>query len=70
QKFTANWIFLINQTESDLPRVTQPSRDLQDELQREWATLKARSDAMLKEDIPSLNRKLWEAGVGAAYRAP
>jgi photosystem II stability/assembly factor-like uncharacterized protein len=70
QKFTANWIFLINQTESDLPRVTQPSRDLQDELQREWATLKARSDAMLKEDIPSLNRKLWEAGVGAVYRAP
>jgi hypothetical protein len=70
QKFTANWIFLINQAESDLPRVTQPSRDLQAELSREWAALKARSDAMLTEDIPSLNRKLWEAGVGAVFRAP
>jgi hypothetical protein len=70
QKFTANWLFLINQTESDLPRVTQPSRDRQAELQREWAALKARSDAIVNQDIPSLNRKLWEAGVGAIGKEP
>ena len=65
QKFTANYIFLINQTESDLPRVNQPSRDLRAELEKQWAALKARSDAMVNEDIPALNRKLWEAGIGA-----
>ena len=65
QKFTANYLFLINQTESDLPRVNQPSRDRLAELQREWAALKARADAMLNQEIPALNRKLWEAGVGA-----
>jgi photosystem II stability/assembly factor-like uncharacterized protein len=65
QKFTASYIFLINQTESDLPRVSQPSRDRRAELDREWAALKARSDAMASEDIPALNRKLWEAGIGA-----
>ena len=65
QKFTANWLFLINQTESDLPRVNQPSRDRRAELEREWTALKARSDAMLNEEIPALNRKLWEAGIGA-----
>jgi photosystem II stability/assembly factor-like uncharacterized protein len=65
QKFTANWLFLINQTESDLPRVNQPSRDRLAELQREWAALKARSDLMLTQDIPALNRLLWEAGIGA-----
>ena len=26
-KFTANYLFLINQTESDIPRVNQPSLD-------------------------------------------
>jgi photosystem II stability/assembly factor-like uncharacterized protein len=70
QKFTADWIFLINQSESDLPRVTKPSRDLLAELSRQWTALKARSDAMVNEDIPSLNRKLWEAGVGAVFRTP
>ena len=64
-KFTANYLFLVNQTESDLPRVNQPSRDRREELDREWAALKARSDAMTNEDIPALNRKLWEVGIGA-----
>ena len=65
QKFTADYLFLINQSESDLPRVTQPARVLLAELQRDWAALKARSDAMANQDIPALNRKLWEVGVGA-----
>ena len=47
QKFTANWMFLINATESDLPRVNQPSRDRFTQLQVEWTRLKARSDAMV-----------------------
>ena len=64
QKFTANYLFLINQTESDLPRVNQPSRDRRVELEREWAALKARSDALLNQEIAALNRKLWDAGVG------
>jgi len=68
QKFTANYLFLINQTESDLPRVNQPSRDRRAELQPEWARLKARADAMAGEDIPALNAKLWTLGYGAIWR--
>jgi photosystem II stability/assembly factor-like uncharacterized protein len=64
QKFTANWLFMINATESDLPRVNQPSRDRLSELEPEWAQLKARSDAMLN-DIEALNRKLFDQGIGA-----
>lgn len=70
QKFTANWLFMINATESDLPRVNQPSRDRLAELQKEWNVLKARSDALLNVEIPAFNRKLWDAGVGAVGRAP
>ncbi len=68
QKFTANWLFLLNATESDLPRVNQPSRDRLAELQPEWARLKARADAMIDHDIPALNAKLSTLGYGAIWR--
>ena len=67
-KFTANYLFLINQTESDLPRVNQPSRDRLAELNAEWSKLKARADQLTTQDIPALNRQLWELGVGAIWK--
>lgn len=67
QKFTANYLFLINATDSDLPRVNQPSRDRRVQLDAEWARLKARSDAMIDTELPALNRKLWDLGIGAIW---
>jgi hypothetical protein len=68
QKFTADDLFLLNQTESDLPRVNQPSRDRRVELEAEWARLKARANALMEEEIPALNGKLWTLGHGAIWR--
>ncbi len=67
-KFTANYLFLINQTESDIPKVNQPSLDRMKQLNAEWATLKARANEMLDKDLPSLNKRLWEAGLGAIWK--
>ncbi|HET9527901.1 MAG TPA: hypothetical protein VFO99_17130 [Pyrinomonadaceae bacterium] len=67
-KFTANYLFLINQTESDIPRVNQPSLDRMRELNAQWATLKARADEILNRDIPALNKKLFDAGMGAIWK--
>ena len=67
-KFTANYFFLVNQTESDIPRVNQPSLDRLETLSAEWATLKARSEEMMVKDLPALNQKLWEVGVGAIWK--
>jgi photosystem II stability/assembly factor-like uncharacterized protein len=66
-KFTANYLFLINQTESDIPIVSQPSRERLKELNQQWATLKARADEILDKDLPSLNKRLWELGLGAIW---
>ncbi len=66
-KFTANYMYLINQTESDIPRVNKPSRDLHAKMSAEWAVLRTRADEILAKDIPALNRTLWEAGVGALW---
>ena len=67
-KFTANYLFLINQTESDIPRVNQPSLDLYKELNSQWVTLQNRGNEILQKDIPAFNRLLWEAGVGAIWK--
>ncbi len=66
-KFTANYMFLINQTESDIPRVNQPSIDLLKQMNSEWSVLKARGNEIIEKDIPALNKRLWEAGKGAIW---
>jgi photosystem II stability/assembly factor-like uncharacterized protein len=67
-KFTANYLFLINQTESDIPRVNQPNLDRLKELNLQWTVLKTRADEMLTNDIPKLNKMLWDAGIGAIWK--
>lgn len=67
-KFTANYLFLINQTESDLPRVNQSSNDLYEKLGTEWSALKKQSEELLTKDFPSLNKKLWDLGIGAIWK--
>ncbi|MBS1797858.1 MAG: glycosyl hydrolase [Acidobacteria bacterium] len=67
-RFTANYLFLINQTESDIPRVNQPSLELKKKLDADWAALKARADALESRDIPAVNKLLWDAGIGAIWK--
>jgi hypothetical protein len=67
-KFTANYLFLLNQTESDIPRVNQPALDRLEKLRAEWSALKARADELVDRAIPALNQKLWDAGIGAIWK--
>ena len=67
-KFTANYLFMINQTESDIPRINQPSLDRMKELNAQWSALKTRSNEILDKDIPALNKRLWDAGLGAIWK--
>ena len=67
-KFTANYMFLMNQTESDIPRVNQPNLDRLKELNTEWSVLEARARLFLEKSIPSFNKLLWDAGVGALWK--
>jgi photosystem II stability/assembly factor-like uncharacterized protein len=66
-KFTANYMFLINQTESDIPRVNKSNRDRFAELNAEWAPLKVRGLKIKDSELPAYTRKLWDAGIGAVY---
>lgn len=64
-KFTANYLFLINETDSEIPRVNQPSRDRLAELTKEWNALEARAKTIIEADVPAYTKKLWDAGIGA-----
>jgi len=67
-KFTANYMFMMNQTESSIPRVNQPNLDRLAELDKEWAVLKAKSDDLLNNQIPAFNKMLWDAGIGPIWK--
>jgi hypothetical protein len=34
----------------------------------EWSRLKARGSEILDRDVPSLNKRLWEVGLGAIWK--
>ncbi len=66
-KFSSDYLYLINQTESDLPRVNQPNIDLMQSMNMQWAELKNRGENLLNTEIPALNKLLWDAGVGGIW---
>jgi len=65
--FTANYLFLINQTESDIPQINQSSLDRKKELEVKWNRLQQEAKQFLEKDIPAFNQALWQAGIGALW---
>ena len=64
-KFSAEYLFLIDATNSSIPRVNQPSKDRKIELDAKWSVLKSKAKSFTKNAIPDFNKKLWQAGIGA-----
>ena len=64
-KFTAEYIFLINQTDSSIPRVNDQNRNRKNELDGQWNTLKSKANSLINTEIPNFNKQLWGAGIGA-----
>ena len=66
-KFTAEYLFLINQTESALPKLTQGSIDRRKELDEQWEELEKQGKKFLDSDIPKFNKLLWSKNIGAIW---
>ena len=64
-KFSAEYIFMINQTNSSIPRLNKSSIDRKAELDRQWSGLKSKGNQFINSAIPAYNKTLWEAGIGA-----
>jgi len=68
-KFSANYLYLVNQTQSDLPRVNQSNKDMMEELNDQWATLKNRGETLIQDNLPTYNVQLWQSGIGPVWAA-
>lgn len=66
-KFTANYLFLINQMLQDLPIVTTAAKNRVKEMNATWSTLKSTADDILNKEIPAFNKLCWDAGIGAIW---
>jgi uncharacterized protein YaaR (DUF327 family) len=66
-KFTAEYIFLINQTESAIPKVNNGSKKRRQELDAQWSVLKTKAEGLINNAIPNFNKQLWNAGIGAIH---
>ena len=64
-KFTAEYLFLMNQNGSSLPKLNQASKDRLVELNSQWDVLKNQSEKFINTLIPDYNKLLWEHGIGA-----
>lgn len=62
--FTADYLFLLNQSESGLPRITSASRARRVELDAIWSKYQI-SGEVLFADVEAFNKALWNVGVGA-----
>ncbi len=64
-KFTAEYLFVMNHSNSALPQINRPSKDRKAELDAQWVGLKQRAEVLMNTEIPNFNAKLWENGIGA-----
>ncbi len=64
-KFTAEYIFLMNQNDSSIPKLNSASKNRLEELNKEWMELKSRSEELIQKVIPTYNKLLWNNEIGA-----
>ncbi|UJP66408.1 glycosyl hydrolase [Mongoliitalea daihaiensis] len=66
-KFTANYLFLINQTEGSIPQVTEGTKKRYEELQEEWKKLHERANDIQEVNIPAFNMAAANTGFGLIW---
>lgn len=63
--FSAEYLFMLNQTSNDLGRVNASNKERKRELDLKWQPLKEQAERLMNIEIPAFNNMLWDAGIGA-----
>ncbi|AMQ56215.1 WD40/YVTN/BNR-like repeat-containing protein [Algoriphagus sanaruensis] len=66
-KFTANFMFMMNHGESSIPRINEGTKAEYARLMEEWKPLKAEAERLLQTAIPAFNKLATEKGVGVLF---
>ena len=67
-KFSAEYMFLMNHVESEIPSVNKPSEDRKAALDELWQQYKQEAENILQREIPDLNQQFWKMGIGAVWK--
>jgi uncharacterized phage infection (PIP) family protein YhgE len=63
-KFTANFLFMMNHGESSIPKINQATQDRYAELILRWRVLEAEGKRLIEKAIPEFNKIASELGIG------
>jgi len=66
-KFTANFLFLMNHGESSIPSINEGTKARHAELLEEWKPLEAEGKRLVEQAIPAFNALAKETGVGVLF---
>lgn len=66
-KFTANFLFMLNHGESSIPKVNEGTKAEYARLMEQWKPLKAEGERLIDSAVQDFNQKAKEAGVGVLF---
>ncbi len=66
-KFTANFLFMMNHGESSIPKINEGTKARYVELMEQWKPLKAEGERLIQTAVPAFNKLATEKGVGVLF---
>lgn len=66
-KFTANFMFMLNHGESSIPRINEGTKARYTELMDQWKPLQAEGKRLIETAVPAFNKLASEKGVGVLF---
>lgn len=66
-KFTANFMFMMNHGESSIPKINEGTKARFAELMEQWKPLKAEGERLIQSAVPAFNKLASEKGVGVLF---
>lgn len=66
-KFTANFMFMLNHGESSIPRINEGTKARYTELLDQWKPLQAEGKRLIETAVPAFNKLASEKGVGVLF---
>ena len=66
-KFTANFMFMMNHGESSIPKINEGTKARYAELMEQWKPLKAEGERLIQTAVPAFNKLASEKGVGVLF---
>lgn len=66
-KFTANFMYMMNHGESSIPKINAGTKARYAELMEQWKPLKAEGERLIQTAVPAFNKLATEKGVGVLF---